>query len=107
MIRMNDFLNRVVAWLRAGYPDGVPRNDYLPLFALLRRQLTVEEVKFIAEQLASRPGEFDDIDIGSEILAVIDDLPDPVDVERVRERLIARGWPLDEPHNSSVDGNLE
>ena len=25
----------VVAWLRAGYPEGVPHRDYLPLFALL------------------------------------------------------------------------
>ena len=30
-----DFLTKIVGWLRAGYPEGVPEHDYLPLFALL------------------------------------------------------------------------
>jgi Protein of unknown function (DUF3349) len=30
-------------FLRAGYPEGVPQHDYLPLFALLARKLTSEE----------------------------------------------------------------
>ena len=29
------FLAAVVGWLRAGYPEGVPEVDYIPLFALL------------------------------------------------------------------------
>jgi hypothetical protein len=33
-------LNRVVAWLRRGYPSGVPEHDYIALLALLRRRLT-------------------------------------------------------------------
>ena len=93
---MTEFLNKVVSWLRAGYPEGVPQTDYLPLFALLRRQLTVEEVKFIAAELLNRSADVDDIDIGAEILHVIDDLPAPVDVERVRDHLTARGWPMAE-----------
>ena len=28
-------LSWIVGWLRAGYPDGVPSVDYIPLFALL------------------------------------------------------------------------
>ncbi|MCV7192448.1 DUF3349 domain-containing protein [Mycolicibacterium brumae] len=99
---MSDFLNRIVTWLRAGYPNGVPQNDYLPLFALLRRQLTVEEIKFIAEELAaSADPPIDNVDIGVEVMSVIDDLPAPVDVERVRERLIAKGWPLDDLRDDS------
>ena len=29
------FLKKIVDWLRAGYPDGVPQADYIPLVALL------------------------------------------------------------------------
>ena len=42
---MNRFLTSIVAWLRAGYPDGVPQTDYIPLLALLSRRLTNDEVK--------------------------------------------------------------
>jgi hypothetical protein len=42
----------VVAWLRAGYPEGVPHRDYLPLFALLSRRLTPDEVLTVATTLS-------------------------------------------------------
>ena len=28
-------IQRIVDWLRAGYPNGIPERDYVPLFALL------------------------------------------------------------------------
>ena len=37
-------LNKIIEWLRAGYPEGVPDVDYVPLFALLGSQLTNNEV---------------------------------------------------------------
>lgn len=99
---MNRFLSSIVTWLRAGYPDGVPQNDYLPLLALLSRRLTADEVKYIAQQVSGRP-EFDDIDIGATIMRLTDELPSPTDVERVRERLVALGWPLDDPRDGEAD----
>jgi hypothetical protein len=96
---MNRFLDSVVAWLRAGYPDGVPRTDYMPLLALLSRRLTSEEVKAVAGELTRR-GEFDRVDIGVLITQVTDELPSPDDIERVRQRLTAKGWLLGEPRNS-------
>ena len=33
-------LSSIIGWLRAGYPEGVPDVDYIPLFALLGSQLT-------------------------------------------------------------------
>ena len=39
------FLNSVIEWLRAGYPEGVPDVDYVPLFALLGSQLSESDVK--------------------------------------------------------------
>ena len=44
-------LNSIVAWLRAGYPEGVPDVDYVPLFALLASELTDNDVNLIAEDL--------------------------------------------------------
>jgi len=92
---VNRFLNSIVAWLRAGYPDGVPQTDYIPLLALLSRRLTNDEVKAVARELMQR-GEFDHIDIGVVITQFTDELPSPEDIERVRARLAAKGWPLDD-----------
>ena len=47
------FLSSIIDWLRAGYPEGVPDVDYIPLFALLGSQLTDTEVSEIADELAS------------------------------------------------------
>ena len=32
---LSDVLTRIVGFLRAGYPEGVPVRDYIPLVALL------------------------------------------------------------------------
>ncbi|MGB3287564.1 DUF3349 domain-containing protein [Mycolicibacter algericus] len=92
---MNKFLTSIVAWLRAGYPDGVPQTDYIPLLALLSRRLTNDEVKTVAGELIGR-GEFDHIDIGVMIARLTNELPAQEDVERVRDRLAAKGWLLDD-----------
>ncbi|MGC2654485.1 MAG: DUF3349 domain-containing protein [Mycobacterium sp.] len=91
---MNRFLSSIVNWLRAGYPEGVPPTDYFPLLALLCRRLSDDEIKIVTRELLNRNG-FDDIDIGVAITQLTDDLPAPEDVERVRHRLAAKGWPLD------------
>jgi Protein of unknown function (DUF3349) len=93
------FLAKIVAWITAGYPEGVPGPDRVPLFALLKPRLTDDEVKSVAKELDSR-GEFDEVDIGVLITQLTDELPDPADVERVRNRLAAKGWPLDDPRDS-------
>ena len=46
-------LKRVVDWLRAGYPEGVPDVDYIPLFALLGSELSNHDVELIADDLAN------------------------------------------------------
>ena len=45
---------RIVNFLRAGYPEGVPQTDYIPLLALLRRRLSDEEVVAVASELAAQ-----------------------------------------------------
>lgn len=96
---VNKFLAKIVAWITAGYPEGVPGPDRVPLLSLLKRRLTDDEVKAVATALIGR-GEFDNIDIGVLITEITDVLPAPVDVERVRERLAAKGWPLDDPRDA-------
>ena len=96
---MTKFLAKIVAWITSGYPEGVPGPDRVPLFALLKRRLTDDEVKAVVTELKDL-GEFDDADIGVLIIQITDALPMPEDVERVRERLAAKGWPLDDPRDA-------
>ena len=95
------FLGSVVSWLRAGYPEGVPESDYIPLLAVLARRLSNDEVHAVTHELIES-GELpvDNIDIGTMITRVTDELPRESDVARVRERLSAHGWPLAEPRAS-------
>lgn len=93
------FLAKIVAWITSGYPEGVPGPDRVPLFALLKPRLTDDEVKSVVTALKDL-GEFNDTDIGVLITQITDELPLPEDVERVRERLAAHGWPLDDPRDA-------
>jgi hypothetical protein len=100
---VNRFLTSVVAWLRAGYPEGIPPTDYFPVLALLSRRLGNDEAKAVARELMQR-GDFDDVDIAVLITQITDELPSPEDIERVRARLAAKGWPLDAPRNGEEAG---
>jgi hypothetical protein len=97
-VAVNRFLSGIVSWLRAGYPNGVPDRDYLPILALLSRRLTSDEILEVARQLRHVPLP-DFVDIGAEILRITDQLPKPAEVERVRAKLAAYGWPLDNPRD--------
>ena len=95
---MTKFLAKIVAWITAGYPEGVPGPDRVPLLALLKRRLSDDEVAAVVRELLAR-GEFDHVDIGVLITEITDELPQPEDIERVRTRLAAQGWPLDDPRD--------
>ena len=100
---MNRFLTSIVAWLRAGYPEGIPPTDYFPVLALLSRRLSNDEVKTVTRELMHQ-GDFDDVDIGVLITQITDQLPSPEDIERVRARLAAKGWPLDDARDGEEAG---
>ena len=85
---MNGFLSKIVAWLNAGYPEGVPGPDRVPLLALLTRRLTNDEVKAVAQDLIDR-GEFDHIDIGVLITEITDELA----AEPRTSSASVSGWP--------------
>jgi hypothetical protein len=96
---VNRFLTSIVSWLRAGYPEGIPPTDSFAVLALLARRLTNDEVMLVTSELMQR-GEFDQIDIGVVITQITDELPSPDDIERVRTRLAAKGWPLDDARDN-------
>ena len=97
----SNFMTRAVDWLRAGYPTGVPRQDYVALLGLLRRKLTDDEVHKIAQELASESAKTAEPITTADIEAMIDDKvlqsASPEDVARVSSRLAAGGWPLADP----------
>ncbi len=91
------FLTDVIGWLRAGYPEGVPEHDYIPLFALLSRHLIDDEVREVADELAASGDAHSAQAIHAAINAVTNAHPHDSDTARVRARLAAGGWPLAKP----------
>jgi len=97
-----NFMVRAVEWLRAGYPTGVPRGDYVALLGVLRRKMTEEEVRKIAVDLADQSVLAGDdpistADIEQMISSSLLQDATPEDVVRVSARLAAGGWPLVDP----------
>jgi hypothetical protein len=87
-------LSSIIGWLRAGYPEGVPDVDYIPLFALLGSELTDADINAIANELAATGDVSTAQGIRDAIEKASDEKPLDVDVARVRARLAAGGWPL-------------
>ena len=92
---------RILDWLRAGYPEGVPGADRVPLLALLRNTpLTEDQVKeVVANITAAGSPALADGEIGKdEIEAFISEVTHhdagPENVRRVAAKLAAAGWPL-------------
>jgi Protein of unknown function (DUF3349) len=85
-----DTVARVVAFLRAGYPTGMPSTGYVPLAALLRRRLSDDEITAITSELMIRGrAAISTSDVGVHITRITDDMPSPEDVERIQRRLEA------------------
>jgi hypothetical protein len=100
-VALPSFLKSIIGWLRAGYPEGVPDVDYIPLFALLGSQLSEEDVQAIADELANSTDPDSAQAIRSAIKAVKHTHPQDSDIARVRARLAAGGWPLAPPQRPS------
>lgn len=91
----SNVLAKFLDWLHAGYPDGVPETDYIPLLEILRRRLTSAEVEEVAERLSNDPS----LHVtGDHIRSMISEVAltpaDDADVRRVAAHLAAGGWPL-------------
>jgi hypothetical protein len=96
-MEMPAFLGAIIGWLRAGYPEGVPDVDYIPLFALLGSQLSDGDVNTVAEALVSDTDHDSAEAIRTAIKQVTHAQPSDADIARVKARLAAGGWPLAKP----------
>ncbi|MBL1075651.1 DUF3349 domain-containing protein [Nocardia sp. 2] len=96
----SNVLQKVLDWLKAGYPQGIPQSDYVALLAVLHRRLTDYEVHLVVEQLVSdrvASGDIARADIAAAIARVAKEQPGEDDIARVASRLAAGGWPLATP----------
>ncbi|OBI23443.1 phosphate transport system regulatory protein PhoU [Mycobacterium sp. E2327] len=86
---------RILGFLRAGYPAGIPATDTFPLLAVLRRRLSEREVMQIAAELVAH-GDLpvDATTIRVMISKITDQMPAPEEVERVKRHLEMYGWPV-------------
>ena len=94
-------LSRILDWLRAGYPEGVPGPDRVPLLSLLRATpLTEEQLKEVirnitaADSAALADGAIDHDEIEAFISEVTHHDAGEENIRRVAARLAAAGWPL-------------
>jgi Protein of unknown function (DUF3349) len=92
-------IQKIISWLRAGYPEGVPQHDYIPLLALLGSELTNDEVTLIIDELTFSADPESKEAVKAAITAVTNTKPSDADINRVRARLAAGGWPLARPES--------
>ena len=100
-VTTTSLLHSILDWLRAGYPQGVPGPDRVPLLALLRATpLTDDQIKEVVRNITTNDAAaLADREIGNdEIAAFIKDVSHhdagPENVQRVAAKLAAAGWPL-------------
>ena len=94
-------LSSILDWLRAGYPEGVPGPDRVPLLALLRATpLTEDQIKEVVRNItadgsaALTDGEIGEDEIATFIKDVSHHDAGPENVQRIAAKLAAAGWPL-------------
>lgn len=89
-------LQRVLNWLRAGYPEGVPASERTALYGILHRSLSEGEVTEIVAELRREHGvQADDATIAALIREHTVQQASPQEVAMVAARLAAAGWPLE------------
>ena len=101
VVTTTTLLHSILTWLRAGYPEGVPGPDRVPLLALLRATpLTEDQVKEVVRNLtadgstATDDGAIGDDEIAAFISEVTHHDAGPENIQRIAAKLAAAGWPL-------------
>ncbi len=94
------FLQSVLGWLHQVYPDGIPRTDYFPLIALLKRSLSEDEVIQAAFSVLKDSDPADAVtaeQIRDAIRETAEKEPTGEEINQVAARLAMVGWPLAGP----------
>lgn len=93
-------VSRVLNWLTAGYPEGIPPTDRFAVVALLKRRLTDDDIREIHAELTAKRSQTNFSDgISRETLEelitkVLREQPSDDEIRRVSAHLAAGGWPL-------------
>jgi tellurite resistance protein len=103
-------MQSILDWLRAGYPQGVPGPDRVPLLALLRSTpLTEDQIKEVVRHItadgsaALADGEISEDEITTFIKDVSHHDAGAENVQRVAAKLAAAGWPLHGVDEAAAD----
>lgn len=92
-------VSRILGWLKAGYPEGIPPTDYPPVIGVLRRNLTDADIEQIADELALQSVSNGDVpvtadDVRAMIREQVFQSATDEDLARVSAHLASGGWPL-------------
>jgi hypothetical protein len=101
VVTTTTLLSSILNWLRAGYPEGVPGPDRVPLLALLRATpLTDDQIQEVVLNITADGStavgdrSIDQDEIAEFIKDVTQHDAGPENVQRVAAKLAAAGWPL-------------
>jgi hypothetical protein len=101
VVTAQSLVTSILNWLRAGYPEGVPGTDRVPLLALLRATpLTDDQLKEVVRNITTNgaaslvDGKIDRDVIAEFISEVTEHDAGPENINRVAAKLAAVGWPL-------------
>lgn len=98
--KSGSIVGRILAWLTAGYPEGIPPADRFPVIAVLKRRLSDDDVRRIVAQLTAdgspvlTDGVITHDEVEELISRVTRENPNHDEIRRVSARLAAGGWPL-------------
>lgn len=88
---LTQWVSSIVAFVRAGYPSGMPTAGHVPVAALCRRRVSNDEIDSVTDELIGhirRP--ISDTDVGVAISRITNAMPSPEDIARVQRRLDRR-----------------
>jgi hypothetical protein len=88
---LTQWVSSIVAFVRAGYPSGMPTTGHVPVAALCRRRVSNGEIDSVTDELIGhlrRP--ISDTDVGVAISRITNAMPSPEDIARVQRRLDRR-----------------
>ncbi len=92
-------VGKILNWLKAGYPDGIPQSDFPSVLLVLRHNLTDTEIEAIADDLALESISNDSEPVTAQhIRDMVHDhafqQASDDDIRRVSAVLASGGWPL-------------
>ncbi len=89
---LSQWVSSILAFVRAGYPAGMPTTGHIPAAALLPRRMSTDEIGCVARELTLRRRRpITNADVGVEITRVTDAMPSPEDIARVQREVDATG----------------